>query len=103
MNKIIALIVLSLVTANLQAQQLKSQVPANAKVMTAQEANALNGKAEPTINGIPYSQYKAQQEALKTQQSKPVVNPATNGRPAPNEEARQVSPATKPVTAEKRN
>lgn len=36
-----------------------------AKVMTASEANALNGTAQPTINGKPYSQYKAEQEALQ--------------------------------------
>ena len=38
---------------------------APAKSLTVQEANKLNGTASPTINGIPYSQYKAQQEALK--------------------------------------
>jgi len=36
-----------------------------AKKMTVEESNRLNGMAQPTINGIPYSQYKAQQDALK--------------------------------------
>lgn len=38
------------------------------KVMTVAEANALNGIAQPTVNGKPYSQYKAEQEALKNKQ-----------------------------------
>jgi len=38
---------------------------ASAKRLTVEEANRLNGVAQPTINGIPYSQYKAQQDALK--------------------------------------
>lgn len=49
---------------------------ANAKQLTVAEANKLNGTAQPTINGKPYSQYKAEQEALKKQkqagQSAPV-------------------------------
>lgn len=43
----------------------QSSAPANAKVLSFEEANRLNGKAEPTINGKPYSQYKAEQDALK--------------------------------------
>jgi len=42
---------------------------AAAKRLTVEEANKLNGVAQPTINGIPYSQYKAQQEALKQAQA----------------------------------
>lgn len=37
----------------------------NTKVMSIEEAKKLNGWSEPTINGKPYSQYKAEQDALK--------------------------------------
>jgi hypothetical protein len=44
-----------------------SQVPSDSstKIMSIEEAKKLNGWSEPTINGKPYSQYKAEQEALK--------------------------------------
>lgn len=44
-----------------------SQTPldSNTRVMSIEEAKKLNGWAEPTINGKPYSQYKAEQDALK--------------------------------------
>jgi hypothetical protein len=41
------------------------------KKMTVEEANRLNGSVEPTINGKPYSQYKAEQDALKRQPAAP--------------------------------
>jgi hypothetical protein len=41
----------------------------NAKVLSVEEANKLNGVAQPTINGKPYSQYKAEQEQLKKQEA----------------------------------
>lgn len=45
-----------------------AQDPASkTRALSVEEANKLNGVAQPTINGIPYSQYKAQQEALKKQ------------------------------------
>jgi len=69
MNKIVSIAIFCMFTFGANAQQLKSQVPATAKKMTTAEANALNGKAEPTINGMPYSQYKAQQDALKQKQT----------------------------------
>ena len=50
------------------SQDLTSSVPKAAKKMTIAEANALNGAAQPTINGKPYSQYKAEQDALKNKQ-----------------------------------
>jgi len=51
--------------------QAKAQNPTNpvTKAMTVEEANKLNGVAQPTINGKPYSQYKAEQDALKQQQA----------------------------------
>lgn len=39
------------------------------KKLTVEEANKLNGVASPTINGKPYSQYKAEQDAIKQQQA----------------------------------
>ncbi|HUR65182.1 MAG TPA: hypothetical protein VMZ03_02425 [Chitinophagaceae bacterium] len=48
------------------------------KQLSIQQANQLNGTPkEPTINGKPYSQYKAEQEALKNQQAaKPAAHMA---------------------------
>src|SRR4030095_963240 len=44
--------------------------------VTAEEVNRQNGAPkEPTINGIPYSQYKAQQEAKKLQRQQPMQTP----------------------------
>ncbi|MBK7556949.1 MAG: hypothetical protein IPI54_00895 [Chitinophagaceae bacterium] len=74
MKKIISISFIALISClTLTAQQSFTPIPLTGgekvKVMSTQEANALNGKAEPTINGMPYSQYKAQQEALKQKQS----------------------------------
>lgn len=49
----------------------------NMKTMTIEEANRLNGTAQPTINGKPYSQYKAEQEALKQKNATPAAAPAS--------------------------
>src|SRR5689334_10154383 len=43
------------------------------KRLTTAEANALNGTPQPTIDGKPYSQYKAEQDALKNQQNRQVA------------------------------
>lgn len=59
--------------------------------MSIADANALNGVAKPTINGIPYSQYKIQQDALKRQreaqataQNQDIVTAnAADAKPAP--------------------
>lgn len=48
----------------------QSSLGTSGKTMTVEEANKLNGVAQPTINGKPYSQYKAEQDALKQQQNK---------------------------------
>ena len=63
------------------AQQLSSTNKASMKVMTVEEANRLNGTAQPTINGIPYSQYKAQQQALKNSQQTSAVSPSLTVQP----------------------
>jgi hypothetical protein len=47
--------------------------------LSIEESNRLNGvPAEPKINGIPYSQYKAQQDNLKKQQVQQQANNAAN-------------------------
>jgi hypothetical protein len=56
--------------------QLTSSAAANMKTMTIEEANRLNGTAQPTINGKPYSQYKAEQDALKQKNATPAAAPA---------------------------
>ncbi|HEX2683606.1 MAG TPA: hypothetical protein VHL77_06725 [Ferruginibacter sp.] len=69
MKKIIYVTTFCFCAFNGNAQNMASTTPANTKTMTAAEANALNGTAQPTINGIPYSQYKAQQDAKQAQQN----------------------------------
>ncbi|MGQ0738839.1 MAG: hypothetical protein ACT4OJ_07240 [Bacteroidota bacterium] len=69
MKKNIILIAFSMSLAlmsNAQSSNMPTAIGGD-KVMTAEEANRLNGVAQPTINGKPYSQYKAEQEALKKQ------------------------------------
>lgn len=52
----------------------------NSKKMTVAEANALNGTSQATINGKPYSQYKAEQQLLKNkQQAAASAQPVTTG------------------------
>lgn len=64
MKKIISAIFLMGLTGLLTAQE------APTKQLSISEANRLNGTPkEPTINGKPYSQYKAEQEALKQQRA----------------------------------
>ena len=67
MKKIIIAVLVIFIAQNITAQ---STAPADAKQMTIAEAKSLQGNVEPTINGIPYSQYKAQQDALKQQNTK---------------------------------
>jgi len=67
MKKIILLSIVVFGSAMmLQAQTSPSS---NVRTMSVEEANKLNGVAQPTINGKPYSQYKAEQDALKQQQN----------------------------------
>ena len=53
----------------------QSGVPA--KQLSVEEANKMNGTASPTINGIPYNQYKAQQATLKQDNTIAPVNTST--------------------------
>ena len=79
MKKISVLIVLCFIANLIFAQTGQpAAVGDNYKKMTIAEANALNGTAQPTINGKPYSQYKAEQDALKLQkQQQPSAVPST--------------------------
>ena len=63
MKKIIISILLIGVAAYVNAQN--QSLLGSAKIITVEEANKTSGAPQTTINGIPYSQYKAQQEALK--------------------------------------
>ena len=77
MKKIIGILVVSLVTNQLIAQTAGPS--AGAKVLSIAESKKVNGNAETTINGMPYSQYKAQQDALKLKQQQeqniPIATP----------------------------
>lgn len=64
MKKILFLIVIITTGFSVKAQLNPTTVP-GMKIMTIEESNRLSGTAQPTINGMPYSQYKAQQDALK--------------------------------------
>lgn len=79
MKKILYLTILSMSTSVCMSQSLTSSVPNDAKKMTIAEANALNGTAIPTINGKPYSQYKAEQDALKNKQEAVKTNSISPG------------------------
>jgi hypothetical protein len=48
------------------------------KQMSVADANKLNGIAQPAINGKPYSQFKAEQEALKKQREAKLIAAKTN-------------------------
>jgi hypothetical protein len=123
MKVFLAILILS-GTASVAAAQnkpLPSPSGTPIKVMTAAEADALNGTSDPVINGIPYSEYKAQQEALQAKpaaqtsqqglkliSSAPVADPAVGRKnePAPvvpvlqqaaPAEKTEAAPAVKPV------
>lgn len=68
MKKILITGICFLLLSNAYSQNSNTQA-AGSPTMTIAEANRLNGVAQPTINGKPYSQYKAEQDALKQQQS----------------------------------
>ena len=79
MNKIILCAGLLLLSASIKAQAVKSPLPADAKIMTTAETNALNGNAEPKMaDGRTYSQYKAEMQAKQQQEQKAT---ATNNKP----------------------
>lgn len=64
----LSLIIGLLVNATLYSQTASPEPAAN--VMSIEQAKALSGHKEPMINGKPYSQYKAEQEALKQQRER---------------------------------
>ncbi len=68
MKKIIGILVVSLVSNQLIAQT--SAPTTGAKMLSTAESKKQNTNTETMINGIPYSQYKAQQDAIKVKQEK---------------------------------
>lgn len=87
----------------LVSNQLIAQTSAptsGAKMLSTAESKKQNTKTETTINGIPYSQYKAQQDAIKAKQKQawPASTPklqAVTGNP---EELKAVSTPQKVAT-----
>lgn len=94
MKKILIVSIAALVSSSLFAQ---SVVPANAKKISIAEAKALQGNTEPTINGKPYSQYKAQQDALKNANKTvaPIARPGVGIGPNVAAASKQTVPAQK--------
>lgn len=96
MKKIILTGIITFCILTTAFSQNATGAPAGAKVMTVAEANSLNGVAQPTINGIPYSQYKAQQDALKNQQAKQQeVVPHLKATTVSNEEIQNINKTDK--------
>lgn len=95
MKKIILTGIISFCIMNTAFSQNASGAPAGTKIMTVAEANGLNGVVQPTINGIPYSQYKAQQNALKNQQAPQAAAPTLKVVPVTNEELQNLNKTDK--------
>jgi hypothetical protein len=71
MKKIILIALGCFILYSVEAQNASQTT--ESKAMSVSEANRLNGTAEPTINGKPYSVYKAEQNALKAQQANRMI------------------------------
>ena len=91
MKKIIVIMIVSLVSNQLIAQT--SAPTTGAKMLSTAESKKQNTNIETTINGIPYSQYKAQQDALKAKQKQaaPGKTPRFQAVTANPEELKEVS------------
>lgn len=96
MKKIICTVIFAsaFIVASSQNRDGSSQ-----KQMTVEEANRLNGVAEPTINGKPYSQYKAEQEALKQQKAAKEAALIAQTRKADNNDLVSLTLANAPKVA----
>ncbi len=98
MKKIILTGIISFCLLNTAFSQNATGAPAGARVMTVAEANSLNGVAQPTINGVPYTQFKTQQDALKnkpaTKQEAAVILPVTAINP---DDLKNIRKEDKPV------
>lgn len=109
MKKIFFCSIILLLAYSSNAQNATSIGGNNIKKVSVADANALNGVAQPTINGMPYSQYKAQQDALKNkvaakQETGPSLQlTAINAEDLQNlrKEEKQQAATTAPVTAAK--
>lgn len=81
MKKSILIATATLLTFYVSAQ---SRTTADEKVISVEEANRMNGTVMPTINGKPYNQYKAEQEALKKEREAKLIAAKTNNADAAN-------------------
>lgn len=117
MKKILLILIVFLNACLVQAQQGQT-FGATAKVLSVDEVNKLNGTPQTTINGKPYSQYKAEQAALQQQQAAnnkmatPIGNNITNSNgkapvmnsvpaidPNQSKQSTTITPAAKPISA----
>lgn len=91
-------ILIIIISLSIGALSVKAQsVTGNARVMSPQEANALNGTPHPTINGIPYEQYKAEQQNIKkTTPVNPMSVKGTSGNALNKNASKPVEIVAKP-------
>ena len=100
MKKIIYFTAFCFSVAACKAQSITSIIPSNVKTLTSAEANLLNpAAAEPTIDGIPYSQYKIAQDALKKQ----AVEAQAKAKQTTNQPSNILPTAAPQVTPKKKN
>jgi hypothetical protein len=102
MKKILFIALFGLAISQAKAQT--SPGAAGLKTMSIEEAIKLNGPANPTFNGKPYSQYKAEQEALNQRQNTQtkVVSPLANNN-ATNSNGNTPAVNTKPAVDQKQS
>jgi hypothetical protein len=82
-NKSLILIMLfSVITFISNAQSSSQKQIEPTKSLTVEEVNRTSGIPNPTINGKPYSQYKAEQDALKKEREAKLIAAKTNNADA---------------------
>ncbi len=100
MKKIFLIALVVLITTASFAQTENKAV----RTMTTEEANRLNGTVEPTINGKPYSQYAAEQRALKQQNvNRQITNVPASDPTSSNTTYRSTTPVKPEVNQLKGN
>jgi hypothetical protein len=82
MKKIILIAIVLFAGHSVFAQT--SSPTSGAKYLTTEESKKMNANVETTINGKPYSQYKAEQDALKKQREANLLAAKTNNADAAN-------------------
>lgn len=95
MKKIILLILIVTVNVCMVQGQQSQGFGANGKILSVDEVNRLNGTPQTTINGKPYSQYKAEQDALKQQAPQQLRSTVSPDRMNPAVKEQQTVPVTK--------